>query len=370
MALRLFALLGTVLPWVAAEFKPIDFLRDYVACDVKLSASVPFQCRSREAKDQKYDVWKTSLDFYFGNISEKQWQALRRHYTAAWAGPKILQGHTPLFEPYNASREYSLKDFLPITIRALVDHDFIEEDGDLPVDQPLPPLPPLAPTLHSKTILVPNCWATVYETLRTMTQNRDDDVDVFHEVYSTDDKDAQAWLEGATTVVPGSSVAAERKFGDIMFVFLKDKGMKRTVLEHAVVFVDQDLVFEKAGTGDKNPYRLIDLATVEKEWKPTSQGGLFQWVLHRPFFGVEQRKPFAQRFSLQAQQPDPRWPQFWQWPQDLQAQYTLGRGDNPRNPEEVDELTLLKSRRYSFRRRGDAWEPYEIDLGIVREQFV
>lgn len=356
---------------VSAEFKAIDFLPDITDCNVTLTTPVHYQCKGKQARDQKYAVWKTSLDFHFGLLAEEQWDMLRTQYTAPWAGPAIVAGQTSLFDPYDSKHEYSIKDFLPPTIRALDGYNFVEEDEPFPAGVPLPPDPPSAPRLYNKTVLVPNCWATVCELLRTIAQCRQDTTTVYYDVYSTDDKDAQRWAEETTTVVPGPYTESDRKFGDVMLVFLKDQQMKRAILQHAVMFIDQDIVFEKAGSGSKNPYRLIDLDTVEKEWKPTLQGGLFEWVLHRPLLGIEQQKCFADQFSLLSMDVDERWPQFWQWPKELQATHTLGRSDNPRNPEEgVLGLTVMKARRYALKKTGSNWAPSRMSEPLVQDSVV
>merc|ERR1711871_560234 len=132
--------------------------------------------------------------------------------------------------------------------------------------------------------------------------------------------------------------------------------MQRPILEHAVIFIDQDIVFEKAGTGSLNPYRLTDLSTVEREWKPSTKGGLFTWHLRRPS-SLRNMKSFAEEFSLMAKQVDARWPSFWKWPDALQKVFTLGVSDNPRNlSAPIDELTLLKAQRYELC-QGKRWEP-------------
>lgn len=339
---------------VRADFEPIEFLSEIATCNATLTTSVPAVCQGKVAQNQKYDVWKTSYDFMFGKISEAQWQALKEQFTAVWAGPKILAGETPLFEAYDASKQYLLKDFLPVSVRALCNHNFVEEQEALPEDQPVPTLP----RLYNKSVLVPNCWTTVYETLRSITQTRRDDTTLFYDTYSTDDKDAQRWLKSATRIIPGNYTEAKRQFGDVMFIWLRPAYFQRAVLEHAVLFVDQDIVFEKAGSGNKNPYRLTDVATVEKEWKPTGQGGMFEWELHRPTFGSEQSKSFIQEFSISSQTPDKRWPQFWAWPKQLQERYTLGSADSPVNTTNVDGLTLLEARRYGFEKQSSGqWLP-------------
>jgi len=358
--------------WLASsEFKAIDFLPDVADCSATLTTPVHFECKGKLARDQKYDVWKTSLDFHFGLLAEEEWVTLRQQYTAPWAGIGIFSGWTPLFDGYDGEHQYSIKDFLPPTIRALDGYNFVEEDEALPAGVPLPPAPPSAPRVYNQTILVPNCWATVCELLRTIAQCRMDMTTVYHDVYSTDDKDAQRWAEEATTIVPGPYTAADRRFGDVMLVFLRDPQMKRAILQHAVIFVDQDIVFEKAGSGSKNPYRLIDLTTVEKEWKPTLQGGLFEWVLHRPLLRNEHQKSFAEQFSLLSMDVDERWPQFWQWPKELQATHTLGRSDNPRNPEEgVLGLTVMKARRYALKKTGSDWAPLLVSVPRVQDSVV
>jgi hypothetical protein len=347
---------------VGADFEPIQFLPDLAECNVSLTTSVPAVCQAKLAQDQKYVVWKTSLEFKFGHISKVQWEALKEQFAARWAGPRILSGQTALFDPYNESKEYCLTDFMPINVRALCNHNFVEELEDLPKGQARPAAPPL----FNQSVLVPNCWTSVYEALRTITQTREDSTaDLYYDAYSTDDKDAQIWLENATTVVPGLYNEAKRQFGDVMFIFLRPSYFERAVLEHAVVFVDQDVVFEKAGSGNKNPYRLIDLVTVENEWKPTQQGGMFEWQLRRPTFAKEQLKSFVEEFSLASRTADPRWPQFWTWSQALQKRYALGVADSPVNTSQVDGLTLLKARRYGFNEKSHGqWEPVRQHVSI------
>lgn len=343
---------------VSAEFSAQEFLPETVPCNSSLSTTVANVCRGKCFGKAKFDVWAHNLDFDFGKISEQDFNLLRDQYTAKWAGPRILAGQTELFSAYDPQRHYNWLDFLPVTVRGLESRLFSEEDSPLPVGQVYPPTPPAAPRVYEKSILVPNCWATVYETARTITQCRTDTVDMFHDVYSTDDKAAQVWMRSGTTPVPGPYSKAKRQFGDVMFISLQDKGMTREILEHAVIFLDQDIVFEKAGTGDLNPYRLTDIATVEREWKPQSLGGLFAWELRRPTFENAQQKSFAEEFSLAAMDVNPRWQQFKQWPQALQLKYALATADNPRKSlEDIDELTLLEARRYSFCQEAGRWSP-------------
>lgn len=337
-----------------AEFSAQTFLPSTVPCNATLTTHVPVRCHGKVFEKAQFDVWAKNLDFEFGRLSEQDWKTLVQQYTAPWASSRILGGETELFDSFDETKNYNLLDFLPITVRGLVDHTFAQEEEDLPQGLPIP----ATPKVYSKAILVPNCWTTVYEFLRSVTSTLGDQDTVFHDVYSTDDKDAQVWLQNMTSRIPGG-VEAQRRFGDVGLIFLRDKAFERPVLEHAVVFLDQDIVFEKAGTGNLNPYRLTDLATVQKEWVPTEKHGLFSWEFHRPKWGSDQRKSFADEFSLAVQPADDRWPQFWSWPKPLQQWYSLANADNPRNTSQIDGLTLLKARRYGFCKssnRTGAWE--------------
>jgi len=219
-----------------------------------------------------------------------------------------------------------------------------------PAGLPLPQPPPAAPLVSlNMSRLVPNCWNAVYETLRTIVQCRSGEASVFYDAYSTDDKDSQTWLHASSSMVPGPYEKAERRFGDVICVFLRDSAMKRPILQHVVMLVDQDVVFEKAGSGDANPFRRTDLATVEKEWKPVKHGGLFSWELRRPHFDTEQGWTFAERFSMLSQELDERWPQFWQWPRKVQQWHSVGRGDNPREPPEFVSLGIQRHGAMSLR---------------------
>lgn len=346
-----------------AGFVEQTFHSTTVPCNHSLTTPVPVTCEGKVFDKAKFEVWSVNLDFSFGRLSQEQWTCLRDQYTKPWAGGAIIEGRTALFDRFDTARSYRLLDFLPIQVRGLDGFCFIEEDEPLPTGLPMPD-PATAPRLYGKTILVPNCWGTVYEVLRSMSWTLQQKQDVFHDVYSTDDKVAQAWLREATVPVPGPYTAAKRQFGDVMFIWLQDKAMQRPILEHAVVFIDQDIVFEKAGTGDLNPFRLTDLATVQKEWKPDELGGLFRWELRRPQVKAP-AKTFAGQFSVSSQGQDARWPQFWSWPQELQEELTLAVADNPRNQSAPpDELTLLKSRRVTFC-KGQRWSPCSKEASIL-----
>jgi len=75
--------------------------------------------------------------------------------------------------------------------------------------------------------------------------------------------------------------------GDI--VLISHHHDNRTYLDHVALVVDQQLFFEKAGSGDHVPYRLIDRQTLEQIWNPD-------------IYTFEYRRPYTQQLWSPPQQ--------------------------------------------------------------------
>jgi hypothetical protein len=54
--------------------------------------------------------------------------------------------------------------------------------------------------------------------------------------------------------------------GDVLLVYHRHGTQQ--YLDHTAIAIDQQIIFEKAGTGDAVPYRLIDLDTIRRIWNP------------------------------------------------------------------------------------------------------
>jgi len=145
--------------------------------------------------------------------------------------------------------------------------------------------------------------------------------------------------------LPGSRLP-----GDIVLVWMDQPWRTRLRLAHAVVLVDRNVVFEKAGTGDTTPYRMIDIGTVQRAWDPE----LFRYEVRRPKLGPETAETPVQRFSIAATAPSAFFPQFWRWPQALQRRFALGVADG--DSGQVDCLTLLEIEEHRLRYDGRRWQ--------------
>lgn len=214
------------------------------SCDLRLSnaADIPHQCLQYIDTSEKWSFWQTSLGVQFGKISKLQWQKLSQRY-GNWHRHR---------SPYQASRQYTLLDFLPPVIQALDRHRFISETRSI--------------SDSSEQQLVTNCWATLYEILRLSQRPTSESPVLFI-------TEAQPMLNLLRRISTPVKIVEP---GDILLV--THRHQQREYLDHTAIAIDRQIVFEKAGTGDTVPYRLIDLGTIRQIWQPK----IFTYEWRRP----------------------------------------------------------------------------------------
>ena len=91
-------------------------------CKIKLSQAkkIPHQCQIITDKSSPLKVWQNRLDFYFGQLSQADFDYLKKTYSR-WSNSE-----TALV--YDSNQFYYLSDFLPPLIQALNGHRFIPEE--------------------------------------------------------------------------------------------------------------------------------------------------------------------------------------------------------------------------------------------------
>ncbi len=239
-------------------------------CAVPLpsAAAIPYQCYQAIDETAPLAVWQRSLEFRFGRLSHSQWQTLRQTYSQ-WHNPALLGAYDP-------QHHYQLMDFLPPAIQALNRHQFRAEERGVPA-APGSPLPKTAQWLA-------NCWSTVYEILRLAHQPQADSPYLFVTA-------AEPMLQKLRQISRPVTGAAQP--GDLWL--LTHRHGDREYLDHTVLVIDAGVFFEKAGTGDQVPYRLVDAQTLRAIWHPD----VFRYELRRP---QRQNKllPPSRQFSLWA----------------------------------------------------------------------
>jgi hypothetical protein len=239
-------------------------------CALRLSSAktMPQQCIRWIDETAKLPLWKDSLGFNLGRLSYAQWQKFIQIY-ASWHNSSLLS-------PYSPQRNYALLDFMPPTLQALDRHRFYAQEMKI-AGQTLG----AQQTSPIKLQLVTNCWGTVYEVLRLAHAPQVESPLLFATA-------AQPMLEALREI---STPVLDQKPGDIMLI--SHRHGDREYLDHAVLVIDRNLFFEKAGTGDEVPYRFVGAETLTKIWNPK----IFRLELRRPLNSRHLTLP-SDRFGL------------------------------------------------------------------------
>jgi hypothetical protein len=262
----LFGLLSLLIfDWMPANgaFRKIPVSRTE-RCSLKLTGmqSTPHQCIRWVDETAKLPFWQGSLGFSLGRLSHAQWEILTKTY-GSWHNASLLA-------PYRPQYHYELLDFMPPTLQALDRHQFYTQEQSLEGKMP-----------QTKIQLVTNCWGTVYEVLRLAHASQAESPVLFVTA-------AQPML---TTLRQISRPAKYEQPGDILL--LTHRHGDREYLDHTVLVIDQNLFFEKAGTGDEVPYRFVAAQTLRQIWNPA----IFHYELRRPVQYQRLLSP-GDRFSL------------------------------------------------------------------------
>lgn len=244
-----------------AEFQQIA-TEDIRPCHIRLTRipTIPYQCWEFSDPDATLPVWKQSLGFEFGKLSRAQWEQIAIAY-AGWRDETITARNSTTLPPYDPDHHYWLMDFMPPIMQATNRHRFRQEKH--------PVLRPPNPTPVDATVLA-NCWGTLYEILRL--KNTSFETPTYLMMI-----DAQTMLR---TLKATSTPTQDPQPGDFLLISHDHMGQqqKQTYLDHAALFIDNNLVFEKAGAGDTVPYRLIGLSTLQRIWRRD----IYSYQIRRP----------------------------------------------------------------------------------------
>lgn len=238
------------------EFRKIP-VTSVEPCSLRLAGAqdIPHTCRLYRDANAKLPVWETALGFEFGRLTYPQWQRLVTAY-AAWHNRRNLA-------PYDRDRNYTLMDFMPPMIQAWNRHQFHEQNL---ATRPEPSQTSQNPSITAK--LATNCWGTLYEVLRLAKQDHPSAPTLFV-------TDSHPMLKALRQ--QSMKIQPYPQTGDIVLIYHQHG--HRTYLDHVALVIDPQLFFEKAGSGDHVPYRLIDRQTLEQIWNPE----IYTFEYRRPY---------------------------------------------------------------------------------------
>jgi len=241
------------------------------SCSLKLTKAknIPHQCLVTTDESSPLEFWKNRISFNFGKISEQDFIFLKNTYSG-WSSQQTSVS-------YNPNQSYKLIDFLPPFIQAFNGHRFIPESTTF--ENPSQDfLVNSDSSQQLKKYLFMNCWGLVYEVLRAAKDSAAEPTifmaqgSLMLEQLLNNSEMLLALAEPSDFPIPERVT----KPGDMILVMhTSSAGYK--YLDHIAIAIDDGIYFEKAGTGENVPIRIVDEATLVKIWPP----GVFNYELRR-----------------------------------------------------------------------------------------
>ena len=290
-----------------ANFSPIETDRELIV-DVRLPFA-DFHHINYIAKEKKSSVlpipaWQNRFEFYFGRLSQAEFELLKNYYGAFGSDYRII---------HDQQKKYWLTDFLPPVIRHFSGKKFIP--STTPVSEELWERLGISLAQNQRPIssLYTNCWGIAYEALRGSSQ-----VELFVAngalmanamrqqsslLLSTDDR----------TYFPDHSLLRP---GDIVLISHSFDG--KEYLDHTAIVIDGGLYFEKAGSGEQTPIRIIDDEQIFTSWTP----GIFKYEWRRPKVDARWENP-RNIFSLKSAEILEKFPELHHFSPSFLENYSI-----------------------------------------------
>ena len=244
------------------------------SCSFELSEArnIEHQCLVTTDETSPLKFWENRLSFDFGKISEQDFIYLKNTYSG-WSKSQTAVS-------YDKNKSYQLIDFLPPLIQALDSHRFIPEETLLRSEaEDVGKL--LSASDEVKKYLYMNCWGLVYEVLRAA-QHSQVEPTIFMAQASLMLSQLRNNSDRLLTLREPFQFPIPNKLskpGDIILVMHRSSAGYE-YLDHIAIAIDDGLYFEKAGTGEDVPIRIIDEATFDDPKKIRTIKGNFYRSSH------------------------------------------------------------------------------------------
>jgi hypothetical protein len=226
-----------------------------------------------------------SLNAKFGRMSETTFQALQREY-CGWSETKSRV-------TYSKDRQYTLIDFLPPVMQAVNSLHFQSSRTKQKGGRGLPSFVGNRIKkfdMNQEVLLTSNCWGFAWEVLYQA-----DNADVRSITISSADP-TSAWREftspafdliQSSRTQPKLLTLSERQYrnkklrgGDVLLIWHQNPPTASGTdlyLDHVATLIDEDVYFEKSGSGDKVPFRVNTWGGIAANFPPS----IFFWEWRR-----------------------------------------------------------------------------------------
>jgi hypothetical protein len=236
-------------------------------------------------KAASFSGFALSLNAKFGPMSESSFQTLQRQY-CGWSETKSRV-------TYSKDRAYTLIDFLPPVMQAVNGLHFQSSRSRLQ-GQGLPSFVGNRIKkfdMNQEVLLTSNCWGFAWEVLFQA-----DNADVRSITISTADP-TSAWreftspafdlIQSSRTLPPKLLTLSETQYrnrklrsGDVLLIWHQNPPTTSGTdlyLDHVATLIDDDVYFEKSGSGDRVPFRVNTWAGIVANFPPS----IFFWEWRR-----------------------------------------------------------------------------------------
>lgn len=268
-----------------SEFRLVPQTITRTSTQLSRASSVPHEGIAYTFSKAKNAAFSLSHDIdFFDTLSEADFERLKETYSGWSASPSQVK--------YKSGARYTLVDFLPLAMQATSSFRFIPQQQT--VSLPSFGAKPAKSTPQQAEILT-NCWGFAYDVLSASLSYQP-------ALRFTLPSPTNAWAvltdPAAFETVQSGNVkdraARNRDLqpGDVLLVYHQNKG-EPIYLDHAAIFVDNDLYFERAGTGDDVPFRLNTFEGLASSWMPL----VFEYRWIRVKAGASLKAP-AKAFAL------------------------------------------------------------------------
>jgi hypothetical protein len=234
--------------------------------------NIPYEGFAFNYTNAALDTFALSLDVdFFSTLTEAQFNKLKATYCSSWWN--ISSGSQVRYTP---GQSYTLTDFLPPAMQALSGKHFHAQEDVFA-------LPYFVSgnemKLKNQTCLfLINCWGFAYNMLYysrlpsaevkasglyfsvaspTVAYSAFWDSDFFEPIQSSSQNQEYLTNESLRN--------ANLQPGDVILIWHKNQ-LGEAYLDHVAIFIDDDLYYEKSGTGDDVPFRLNDYKGLTTAW--------------------------------------------------------------------------------------------------------
>ena len=234
--------------------------------------SIPHEGFAMNYTNATLSTFALTLDVdFFSTLTETQFNDLKETYSSSWWNP--YSGSQVIYIP---GKSYTLNDFLPPPMQALSGKHFIQQKENFS-------LPYFVKGKESKLkdqtcLFLINCWGFAYNMLyySKFPAEKASSSGLFFSVASPTIAYAAFWDSNYFDHVQSSdetpAVLTDKytrnvklKPGDLILIWHKNKGTE-PYLDHVAIFIDDDVYYEKSGTGNDVPFRLNDYEGLTTAW--------------------------------------------------------------------------------------------------------